>query len=208
MTKKHSYLLLILFLFSACQQVIEKTAENLVAEKKELIGKYHTLKSEKIKVFLPEEFNYISTKNYLEYIEKLKDTFLINTEKQRVDFIKNTGRKIYFFEHFESGSIANIMPEKYIKFSNTDAKYLLAIIDKTIKSNSRPYIQYELLESQFKGNKNLKIFKAIYEVKSPKIEMKIYKHVYFISYNKKSVLFNLETPVQIDCDPYIEKIRI
>lgn len=208
MIKKYFSLLLILFLFSACQQVIEKTAENLVTEKKELIGKYHTLKSEKIKVFLPKEFNYLTTKNYLEYIEKSRDTFLLNTEKQRIDFVKNTGRKIYFFEHFESASIATIMPEKYIEFSSRDAKYLLAVIDKTIKSNSQPYTQYELLESQFKGNKNLKIFKAIYEAKSPKIEMKIYKHVYFISYNKKSVLFNLETPVQIDCDPYIEKIRI
>lgn len=208
MIKKYFSLLLILFLFSACQQVIEKTAENLVTEKKELIGKYHTLKSEKIKVFLPKEFNYLTTKNYLEYIEKSKDTFLLNSEKQRIDFVKNTGRKIYFFEHFESASIATIMPEKYIEFSSRDAKYLLAVIDKTIKSNSQPYTQYELLESQFKGNKNLKIFKAIYEAKSPKIEMKIYKHVYFISYNKKSVLFNLETPVQIDCDPYIEKIRI
>ena len=197
-----------MFFFPACQQVIKKTAENLVTKKKELIGKYHTLKSEKIKVFLPKEFNYLTTKNYLEYIEKSKDTFLLNTEKQRIDFVKNTGRKIYFFEHFESASIATIMPEKYIEFSSRDAKYLLAVIDKTIKSNSQPYTQYELLESQFKGNKNLKIFKAIYEAKSPKIEMKIYKHVYFISYNKKSVLFNLKTPVQINCGPYIEKIRI
>ncbi len=104
--------------------------------------------------------------------------------------------------------MVNILPERYIEFNNSDAKYMLAIIDKAIKSNNHPETTLEIMESQFKGNKNLSIFKAIYKIKLPKTTVAVYKYVYFISYNKKSVFVNLETPVLFDFDPYIEKIRL
>ncbi len=87
-------------MFLSCQQAIEKAAEKIVEEKQELIGNYHTIKSENIKIFLPQEFKYISPKEYINYISKFKDTFVINAEKNRLELVKKSGKKIFFFEHF------------------------------------------------------------------------------------------------------------
>lgn len=210
MIKKYLYIILILFsFFSSCKEVAEKTVETIAeVEKKELIGKYHSIKSEKIKIFLPEEFKHISESNYLKEIQRTREISIFNSEKERLKFVKDSGRKIYLFEYFKSGSMVNILPERYVEFNNSDAKYMLAIIDKTIKSNNHPETTFEIMESQFKGNKNLSIFKVIYKIKLPKTTVAVYKYVYFISYNKKSVFVNLETPVLFDFDPYIEKIRL
>ncbi len=208
--KNISIIILILFsFFSSCKEVAEKTVETIAGvEKKELIGKYHTIKSEKIKIFLPEEFKHISESNYLKEIQRTREISIFNSEKERLNFVKDAGRKIYLFEYFKGGSMVNILPERYVEFNNSDAKYMLAIIDKAIKSNNHPETTLEIMESQFKGNKNLSIFKVIYKIKLPKASVAVYKYVYFISYNKKSVFVNLETPVLFDFDPYIEKIRL
>ena len=84
---------------------------------------------------------------------------------------------------------------------------MLGIVDNIIKANNTG-MNFEIMESQFKGNKNISIFKVIYQVKSPKLIVDMYKYVYFISYNKKSVFVNLETPSLLDFDPYIQKIRL
>ncbi|NJM78932.1 MAG: hypothetical protein HC854_03620 [Flavobacterium sp.] len=85
---------------------------------------------------------------------------------------------------------------------------MLQIFDKIIRDANRPETEFNLVASQFKGNKNLRIFKAIYKINTPKIDINFYKYIYFISYNKKTVLVNLETPVLFDFDPYVEKIRL
>ncbi|NJM78933.1 MAG: hypothetical protein HC854_03625 [Flavobacterium sp.] len=90
MIKKHLIVILTISIFLSCQQVIEKAADKIVEEKQELIGNYHTIKSENIKIFLPQEFKYIPSKEYINYISKSKDTFIINAEKNRLELVKNS----------------------------------------------------------------------------------------------------------------------
>ena len=161
----------------------------------------------KIKVFLPEEFKYTNTQNYLNQIAQSGDSSAYYAEKKRFKDIHDSGKKIYLFEYLKGASIVKVLPERYVAFTNSDAKYMLGIVDNIIKANNTG-MNFEIMESQFKGNKNISIFKVIYQVKSPKLIVDMYKYVYFISYNKKSVFVNLETPSLLDFDPYIQKIRL
>lgn len=208
MRKKYIYTIIPFFLLLSCQQVLEKAAEKIVDEKKELVGKYHTIKTENIKIFLPEEFKYISQNEYLKFIEKSRDIATFNSEKERLDLDRKTNTKMYFFEYFASNTIINIYPVKHIPFDNENAKYMLAVVDASIKEDSLSGVKYDKIEAQFKGNKNLSIFKVIHGLKNSESRVFYYKYTYFISYNKKSVFVYINTPVLFDFDPYIEKIRL
>ncbi len=208
MIKKIIYIVFLIFLSTSCKEIAEKTSETIIEnQKKEISGKYHTIKDEKIKVFLPEEFKYTNTQNYLNQIAQSGDSSAYYAEKKRFKDIHDSGKKIYLFEYLKGASIVKVLPERYVAFTNSDAKYMLGIVDNIIKANNTG-MNFEIMESQFKGNKNISIFKVIYQVKSPKLIVDMYKYVYFISYNKKSVFVNLETPSLLDFDPYIQKIRL
>ena len=126
--------------------------------------KYKGYKAEKIKVFLPEEFKYTNTQNYLNQIAQSGDSSAYYAEKKRFKDIQDSGKKIYLFEYLKGASIVKVLPERYVAFTNSDAKYMLGIVDNIIKANNTE-IDFEIMESQFKGNKNISIFKVILQDK-------------------------------------------
>ena len=53
MIKKIIYIVFLIFLSTSCKEIAKKTSETIIEnQKKEISGKYHTIKDEKIKVFL------------------------------------------------------------------------------------------------------------------------------------------------------------
>lgn len=207
MIKKIIYTIIMLPLLLSCKEITQKAAEKILEKpKEELPGKYHTIKNERMKIFLPEEFSYISGNDFKKFFKN--DTVILNSHQKKVAVLKSKGRKLYIFEYFKGSSIVNVFMEDYIPFNNHDANNLLYYINQSLNANLDPDATSELIQSQYKGNKNLNIFKAIYKISSPKSPNIFFKHIYFISYNKRSFFVSLETFSEIDFDPYIQKIRL
>ncbi|MCO6175561.1 hypothetical protein NHF50_10960 [Flavobacterium sp. NRK F10] len=211
MKLKHLLFFLFLSLIS-CQQVIEETSK-IVSEqaKPKLKGKYHSLQKENVKIFLPEGFKYITHEEYKNVLKQIGDSTLYNAEVQRLDNIKINDKKLYIFEYPESASTLNVLVEKYLPFNKEDGKYLLGIIS-TMQKNTYNIkdLNTELKEARVMGNKNLKIFKAIYKFTNPSFpaSQKFFRHYYLISYNKKTLFLNMESTQLIDFDPYLRKIKM
>lgn len=209
MIKKYLYLVFLILFSISCKEIAEKTSEVIIEnQKKEISGKYHTIKAEKIKAFLPDGFKYISQTDYLKNIKKTRDSITYRLEKKKIESNIEENNKMYFFENFKKNSIINIFPVKHLPFSNEEAKYMLAIIDKSIKEETNPNIEVENIGGEFKGNKNISIFKAIYRFKEPKSTTYFYRYTYFISSSKKSCFIYINTPILFDYNPYIQKIRL
>jgi hypothetical protein len=204
----------LLFLFIICSlfscEKLTKSASDLITKNDEskTFGRYHTIKQENIKVYLPEEFEFITLKDYKNLVNKSNDTLFKKREVQRLDVLEKSNQNIYFFEHIESGSILNILPTKYVLFNKQDATYMLSIVNSITKQNSPEGTNLENIAAEFKKSNNKQIFKAIYKFRIPGYEIDYYKYVYFISHNRKSALINLETPILTNFDEYIFKMKL
>jgi len=205
---------LLMFSFIQCKEVTDKTIEALEkTQKPKLEGKFFPLQKENIKIFLPKEFNRIEKGNYPDFLKsiELSDAH-IEEEKRRIQEIEKAGHEVYLFEYIGSGSILNVITTKYIPFNKDDAQMLLNSIK--MEHDHYSYVHghsFEKLEAKFMGSNETQIFKAIYKV-TPPDEMEnmnpFFKQVYFVSFNKKTFSLILESPFEVNFDPYLEKIRV
>ncbi|MFN3755674.1 MAG: hypothetical protein ACK4RM_01840 [Flavobacterium sp.] len=206
--------ILILFTFSQCKEVTEKTIETIEnTQKLKIEGKFFSLQKEGIKIFLPKEFNRIEKENYIDFLKSISiNDADIETEKRRIIEIEKGGHEVYLFEYIGSGSILNVITTKYIPFDRDDAQMLLNSIKMEHDHHNYEHgFNFEKLEAKFMGSKETHIFKAIYKVTPPdELEDKhpFFKQIYFVSFNKKTFSLMLETPELVDFDPYLEKIRV
>lgn len=206
--------IIILFAFTQCKELSDKTIEVIEkTQKPKLEGKFFSLQKEGIKIFLPKEFNRIEKENYIDFMKSISISDAdIETEKRRIIEIEKGGHAVYLFEYIGSGSILNVITTQYIPFNRDDAQMLLNSIK--MEHDHHSYVlgyNFEKLEAKFMGSNETQIFKAIYKVTPPdeKDDKKtFFKQVYFISFNKKTFSLILETPVLVDFDPYLEKIRV
>lgn len=193
----------------SCDNFIKSTSDILSKDDgNKITGRYHTINKENIKVFLPDEFNYISSNEYRNLISRSNDTSIKKREFERLDHIKKSKQNIYFFEYIEAGTIVNVLPTEYISFNKQDAKYMLAIVNNLIKLNSPTGASFEKIAAEFKNNNRTQIFKSIYKYKLPNQKLDFYKHLYFISQNQKSAYITIETPIVTDFDEYIFRTKL
>ena len=194
----------------SCMDAV-KESQKLVEESQKpvLEGKFFPIESQGIKLFLPKEFKNISKTEYLELIKKTADSLAISLESERISNLYKSGHELYLYQHKTSGSILSVVPTDYFKFNKADAQMLLNQIKYNHDEiNSLTGLLFNKKEARFFETKEAQIFKAIYQVISPKAENEFNKQVYFVSFNKKSFALTLETPFVVDFDPYLEKIRI
>ncbi|MFD2891609.1 hypothetical protein ACFS5J_06225 [Flavobacterium chuncheonense] len=204
-------LFLFLFIFSllSCENFTKSTADILSKNNKDKVpGKYHTLKKEKIRVFLPEEFNFISLNDYRNLISRSNDTITKSRELERLNTIEKSKENIYFFEYIEAASIINILPTEYMIFNKKDAQFMLAFVSNLVRMSSPTATDFEKIEAEFKNNNRTQIFKAIFKFRVPNNELDFYKHVYFMSENNKSAFITFETPIPTSFDEYIYRTKL
>jgi hypothetical protein len=181
----------------------------LESQKPALEGKFFSIESQGIRLFLPKEFKKLSKSDYLQLIENSEDSLVISLENERLTNLYKSGHDIYLFQHISSGSILSLIPTDYVKFNKSDAQMLLNQIrynhDEVSASTG---IIFNKQEARFFGTKDAQIFKAIYKVIVPKKQIEFNKQLYFVSFNNKSFGLTLETASVVDFDPYLEKIRV
>jgi len=213
MLKKTGFLFVLILststLFSCMEAVKESQKVILESQKPALEGKFFSIESQGIRLFLPKEFKKLSKSDYLQLIENSEDSLVISLENERLTNLYKSGHDIYLFQHISSGSILSLIPTDYVKFNKSDAQMLLNQIrynhDEVSASTG---IIFNKQEARFFGTKDAQIFKAIYKVIVPKKQIEFNKQLYFVSFNNKSFGLTLETASVVDFDPYLEKIRV
>lgn len=173
-------------------------------------GETHYLGDDGIKLFLPTSFKRYSSVEYLTLIDSLvTDHKELEIERARFRSLrKMEGNHYIFFDNTINASYTlNAIP--YTPISRQDAKYILGMIRQGQEAmSSETDLDYSKITAKHNDNGKTQIFKAIFKIENPKLQLQAFQHTYFISSNKKTVLINLTSPFEVNFDPFLEKMNL
>lgn len=205
--------LLIVFSFFAlcnasCISMVSEVKNWIEASNiEDVIGKYHFLNDNGIKIYLPDTFKKYSTPNYLKLIDSIASETDYTFEAQAIKTLRDMEGEfyIYFDELFGVTYTVNTLP--HFPFSRKDASQLLGIIRlNNEKISKKQDINFTKVTAKYRGNEKQQIFKSIYKVDHQKTDISIFSTAYIISSNKKTVMIKLSSIYEIDFDPFIQKM--
>ena len=200
-----------LFLIS-CSTVI-KEANNWIEKSSSntsgyITGKYFLLENESAKVFLPEGFQQYTIEKYRTILDSLVTKNNIQNEIRRLENMRDMDGSFYLFFDPDSGSTYTINTLPYINFNRNDAKSLLSIIKQNNdKLSLVTDLNFKKLTATYSKNKNFTMFRSIFQIDNFKTDLRGFNTSYIISANKQTFMINLTTPIQVNFDPYIEKMK-
>ncbi|SHG42520.1 hypothetical protein [Winogradskyella jejuensis] len=177
------------------------------APKNNIIGKKHFLEEDGIQLQLPEEFERYSAAKYERLLDSLVSKKEFELERERLRNMRNLegNNYIYFAPDINITYMINTIP--YAPIRKQDAQKLLGIIRQNQNIASKnSNVEYTKITAKYRSLTGAQIFKAIFKVDEKKGDRFFYQQAYFISSNQKSVLINISSPVDVDFDPYIEKM--
>ena len=202
-------LLILIIALQSCKNDIK--IENVFEQNVEtntLPGKKHFLEEDGIQVFLPEVFERYAAAEYeavLDSLVKDKKEFLL--ERERLKNLRGLkgNSYIFFAPRVNATYFVNTIP--YAPIRKQDAQKLLGIIRQNQNhATENAKVEFKKITAKYSSLTSAQVFKAIFRVDFKKENTFYFQHAYFISSNQKSVLLNLTTPMEIDLDPYIEKM--
>jgi len=198
--------------FVSCKDKSSATNTNETAVTTETIGQSHFLENDGIQLQLPDNFKRYSSAKY----EALMETFLkgpmLTLEQQRLRHLRKIdGNHYIFFDDSTKSTITvNTLPTQPI--TKDDAKTILADIirdqneiGKVIKKD------YTKIATSYSDGASAQILKSVFKVtdknkkkKNPEVR---FQHKYYIASKDKYIIIDVNTPLDIDFDKYLEKIK-
>lgn len=167
----------------------------------------HFLEDDGIQLFLPTEFDRYSASKYERLLDSLLDKKAFELERERLKNMRKLdgNNYIYFASDLGTTFIANTIP--YAPIGRQDAQKLLGIIQQNQSNAAKDIdVDFTRITAKFKDLSSAQIFKAIFRVDQKKGDISFFQHSYFINSNQKSILINIMSPMDINFDPYIEKM--
>lgn len=211
--KKIIYLLSFMLVLIGCQEVIKEIPKEVVKitePQVQLSGKYYSLKSQPIKIFLPNAFVALERHDVLKIAQNLDDEYSKEKRVSQIEFLIQSKIPSYYYHAPELGAFLSIYLEDNVQLDKQTASYFLGVIQKKheeVYFNQR--VLYTKIDSRFKSNDQIKIVKSIYEVThAENKDFLSYYHLYLINYKNKLYFFELETPELIDYEPYVLKTTV
>lgn len=200
-----------LFLIS-CSTVI-KEAGNWIEKSNSstsnyLTGNYFSLEKNTVKTFLPEGFKRYTIEQYRVALDSSIAKNSISNEIRRLENMRDIKGSFGLFFDPDSGSTYTINTLPYINFNRNDAKSLLSIIKQNNdKLSLMTDLNFKKLTATYSKNKNFTMFRSIFQIDNFKTDMRGFGTFYIVSANKQTFLINLTTPVQVNFDRYLEKMK-
>ncbi|WP_188374054.1 hypothetical protein [Winogradskyella haliclonae] len=202
-------LLIFIITLQSCKNDIK--IENVFEQNVEtntLPGKKHFLEEDDIQIFLPKVFERYAAAEYETVLDSLvqnKKQFLL--ERERLKNLRGLkgNNYIFFAPGVNATYFVNTIP--YAPIRKQDAQKLLGIIRQNQnRATENTQVEFTKITAKYSSLTSAQVFKAIFRVDLKKEKTFYFQHAYFISSNQKSVLLNLTTPMDLDLDPYIEKM--
>ena len=173
----------------------------------EIIGKYHFLDNDGIKVYLPQVFERYSSVEYQQLLDSLATEKQFEFESKRLKSLREMEGSFYIFFDADSRSTFTINTLPYMPITRSDAQYLLGMI--SVSNDRTSYnsdLNFTKLSAVYHGSKDQHIFKSIYRIDNDKTDAEVYNSTYIISSNHKTVWIQLTTPFEADFDMFIQKL--
>lgn len=205
---KQYYILIVFVSLYSCMDVAKEVSNWMdVNPTEEVIGKFHYLENDGIKIFLPETFERYSSVKYQNLLDSLitKDNF--DFEIKRLKSLREMEGEFYIYFDTESHSTYTINTMPYMPLYKNDAQLILGMISQNnnnITQNSD--LEINKISAKYNDTNGTQIFKAIHQVsKKSKLEMAV-NTSYIISSLHKTVYINLTTPYLVNFDMYLQKM--
>ena len=180
--------------------------------KPELAGEYHRLGIESMEVFLPEGFKVLTDEEIIQFQKQIKDEKIRYYYEKSFEQQSRLKGNFYRFygEEYASEVIIHTLP--YMSFNKTDATYLLAYLKQDFDQYQRTTgVFHNKIKATYSGDESLRVFKAKYRLTRWNDENSVnemFKTVYLISINKKTFMYTILTPVELDFDHFVRKIKL
>lgn len=171
-------------------------------------SKRHYLDDDGISVYLPTSFTRYSSIEYL----KLLDSLIVNKvalklEKQRLRSLRNLEGNHYLFYDETIGASYSINTLPHTPISRQDAKYLLGIMRQSQNSMTfNTNVTSTKVTAKYNDNGKIQLFKAIFKLTSEDWFNDVYQYCYFITSKDKTAMIHLNTPFEVEFDPFLAKM--
>ncbi len=203
-----AFLAIFALFYTSCKDVEKELSSWTTTENVSSVeGNTHYLNDDGIKIVLPESFERFSAAEYEKTINEVLPKKDRKPELDRLRTLRNMDGNFYIFFDKESYSTytANAIP--YNPISRKDATNLLALIrENQEKATENRKVKISKVTAKYNDSGLAQVFKAIFKIEDLKSDRESYQTAYFISSNDKTVLIQLSTPIQVDFDPYLEKM--
>ena len=196
---------------TSCTEVAKEISDWTKIEDINIIdGQIHFLSDDGIKVFLPKTFKKYSTIEYLSLLDSLvTDNKELEIERTRFRNMREMEGHHYVFFDNSINATYTINTVPYTPISRQDAKFILGMVRQNHDAVSQTTdLRFTKITAKHNDNGKVQVFKAIFKLENIKLQQQAFQHVYFISSKTKTALINLMAPIQIDFDPFLEKMII
>lgn len=192
----------------ACLEVATQVKNWIEAKNiDQVIGKYHYLEDDGIKIYLPEVFKRYSSVEYQKIIDSLVSDKNLEYEHQRLKFMREMEGNLYIFFDEVTRSSYTINTVPYTPLYKQDAQFLLRqfrLSQERITKNTD--LSITKLTAKYSARTGPQIFKAVYRIDHTQKKVSVYCTNYIISSSNKTVVINLTTPIAVNFDPFLQKM--
>ncbi|MCK8522812.1 hypothetical protein M0D21_14620 [Aquimarina sp. D1M17] len=206
------FLISLSFLLTSCNTFITETQnwiENSnIKSSEKLQGHYFPVENGAVKTFLPVGFELYSIEKYRVTLDSIMTKNEVRNEIKRLENMRDMKGSFNLFFDPYTGSTYTINTLPYMNFNRNDAKMLLSIIKhNNNKTSLTANFNFKKITAAFAKNKDFTMFKSIFQIDNLKKDTKAFSSSYIISANKRTFMINLTTPIQVNFDGFIEKMK-
>lgn len=204
-----AFLSVFCILTQSCLEVAKELQDwTQFSDVNEVEGNTHYLGDDGIRLFLPKSFKRYTTIEYLSLLDSLvNDNKELEIERTRIKYMREMEGNHYIYFDNNLNATYNLNTISYQPISRQDAKFILGFIRQSQRElETQSDLTYEKITAKHNDNGKTQIFKAVFKIENKKLSQQMFQHAYFISSNQKTVLINLMAPIQVNFDPFLEKM--
>lgn len=199
---------LIIGLCISCNENKTTKATSNTVDKETSHTENHFLENDGIQIELPKNFARYSSAKY----EALLSNFIkgpdLELEQKHLSHLRKIDGNLYIYFDDKSNSTITLNTFPYQPITKDDAKAILAdIVRDQTETSKNTKKEFTKLSSNYSDGKSAQVLKSVFSIKKKKEKKpEQYQHKYYISSKDKYIIIEIRTPLELDFDPYLEKI--
>jgi hypothetical protein len=206
--KKPTITLLIFFaLFQSCN---ETTKKNQKSTENKNLGTEHFLENDGIQIQLPSDYKRYSSAKYEALLKDFIKGKALELEQKRLRHLRKIDGHHYIYFDNQTKSTVLINTIQHEPMEKEDAKSILSdIVRDQAEASGITKQDFTKVSANYIEGTTAKIFKSLFKVidkENNKVDH--FQHKYYISSKDRYIIIDINTPIELDFDPYLETIRL